>query len=110
MASRQRLLPDWWGTKHTILSAVGGALVIVCIIAAVHFSNTWSGDEVATFLTKGITKGRFPASKDVESLIKNPNANAEIPCAMDNVYGQLQYIVTNIITMEKVDLQFAPSQ
>eukprot|EP01083_Nonionella_stella_P110209 322333_1 len=103
MASRQRLLPDWWGTKHTILSAVGGALVIVCIIAAVHFSNTWSDHDVNTFLAKGITEGRFPASVvDVESLIVKLKANAES--------HELQYIVTNIITMEKVDLQFAPSQ
>eukprot|EP01083_Nonionella_stella_P274207 930665_1 len=106
MATRQPLLPDWWGTKHTtILSTVGGALVIVGIIAAVHFSNTWSVDEVDTFLTKGITEGRFPASEDVESLILTLKANAEIPCA-----GNRQYIVTNIITMEKVDLQFAPTQ
>eukprot|EP01083_Nonionella_stella_P125138 378369_1 len=112
MASRQPLLPDWWGTKHTtILSTVGGALVIVGIIAAVHFSNTWSVDEVDTFLAKGIREGRFPASLDVESLIVKPKA-AQIPCALDKDYGghQLQYIVTNIITMEKVDLQFAPSQ
>eukprot|EP01083_Nonionella_stella_P179925 640177_1 len=105
MASRQPLLPNWWEKKHTILSAVGGALVIVGIIAAVHFSNTWSVDEVDTFLTKGITEGRFPASEDVESLILTLKANAEIPCA-----GNRQYIVTNIITMEKVDLQFAPTQ
>eukprot|EP01083_Nonionella_stella_P125134 378365_1 len=105
MASRQPLLPDWWGTKHTtILSTVGGALVIVGIIAAVHFSNTWSVDEVDTFLAKGIREGRFPASLDVESLIVKPKA-AQIPCVENR-----QYIVTNIITMEKVDLQFAPSQ
>eukprot|EP01083_Nonionella_stella_P125137 378368_1 len=104
-------LPNWWEKKHTILSAVGGALVIVGIIAAVHFSNTWSVDEVDTFLAKGIREGRFPASLDVESLIVKPKA-AQIPCALDKDYGghQLQYIVTNIITMEKVDLQFAKIQ
>eukprot|EP01083_Nonionella_stella_P191216 707910_1 len=33
-------LPDWWGTKHTILSLVVGTLAIVGIIgASVYFSD-----------------------------------------------------------------------
>eukprot|EP01083_Nonionella_stella_P020692 57411_1 len=113
MASRQRLLPDWWGTKHTtILSTVGGALVIVGIIAAVHFSNTWSDVAVGNFLTEEFENGRF--TKSVESLIVKLKANAVIPCAIAKDHGnldyQLQYVSTNIITMEKVDLQFAKIQ
>eukprot|EP01083_Nonionella_stella_P020688 57406_1 len=113
MASRQRLLPDWWGTKHTtILSTVGGALVIVGIIAAVHFSNTWSDVAVGNFLTEEFENGRF--TKSVESLIVKLKANAVIPCAIAKDHGnldyQLQYVSTNIITMEKVDLQFASTQ
>eukprot|EP01083_Nonionella_stella_P069124 184111_1 len=108
MASRQPLLPNWWEKKHTILSAVGGALVIVGIIAAVHFSgnaddSTWSDDKVETFLTEEFFAKRFTES--VEELIKKLEANVQIPCAMD-----LQYVSTNIITMEKVDLQFAKIQ
>eukprot|EP01083_Nonionella_stella_P125139 378371_1 len=113
MASRQPLLPDWWGTKHTtILSTVGGALVIVGIIAAVHFSNTWSDVAVGNFLTEEFENGRF--TKSVESLIVKLKANAVIPCAIAKDHGnrdyQLQYVSTNIITMEKVDLQFASTQ
>eukprot|EP01083_Nonionella_stella_P274206 930664_1 len=130
MATRQPLLPDWWGTKHSILSAVVGTLVIVGIITAVHFSgnaggsdvsdqgvdpdlssdqgnlpdkssDTWSDDDVVTFLAEEFEAGRFADS--VENL--EPKAKAQIPCAVDR-----KYISTNIITMEKVDLQFAKIQ
>eukprot|EP01083_Nonionella_stella_P274210 930669_1 len=105
-------LPNWWEKKHTILSAVGGALVIVGIIAAVHFSNTWSDVAVGNFLTEEFENGRF--TKSVESLIVKLKANAVIPCAIAKDHGnrdyQLQYVSTNIITMEKVDLQFAKIQ
>eukprot|EP01083_Nonionella_stella_P274209 930668_1 len=105
-------LPNWWEKKHTILSAVGGALVIVGIIAAVHFSNTWSDVAVGNFLTEEFENGRF--TKSVESLIVKLKANAVIPCAIAKDHGnrdyQLQYVSTNIITMEKVDLQFASTQ
>eukprot|EP01083_Nonionella_stella_P179926 640180_1 len=109
MASRQPLLPNWWEKKHTILSAVGGALVIVGIIAAVHFSGnaddiTWSDDEVENFLAEEVLAKRFPDS--VGDLIEKLKANAKIPCAKAKGY-QLRYVSTNtIITMEKVDLQF----
>eukprot|EP01083_Nonionella_stella_P297007 1008840_1 len=55
------------------------------------------------FLTEEFFAKRFTES--VEELIKKLEANVQIPCAMD-----LQYVSTNIITMEKVDLQFAKIQ
>eukprot|EP01083_Nonionella_stella_P020687 57403_1 len=110
MASRQRLLPDWWGTKHTILSAGVGVLVIVGIIVAVHFSGnadeqdtagTWSDVDVRQFVSAEVEAGRFPGS--AKNLVLK--ARTKFPCV-----DPLQYVSTNIITMEKVDLQFAKIQ
>eukprot|EP01083_Nonionella_stella_P274208 930667_1 len=108
MATRQPLLPDWWGTKHSILSAVVGTLVIVGIITAVHFSGnageqdtagTLSDADVRKFVSAEVKARRFPNSA------MNLKAGTKFPCVDD-----LQYVSTNIITMEKVDLQFAKIQ
>eukprot|EP01083_Nonionella_stella_P020685 57400_1 len=64
-------------------------------------AGTWSDVDVRQFVSAEVEAGRFADS--VRNL--EPGANAMIPCADD-----LQYVSTNIITMEKVDLQFAKIQ
>eukprot|EP01083_Nonionella_stella_P274204 930661_1 len=138
MATRQPLLPDWWGTKHSILSAVVGTLVIVGIITAVHFSGnaggsadvtdqdagsdsgqlhtqgkyTWNDADVKKFVSAEVEAGRF-ASEVGENL--ELVEGTEIPCGKryERIVAKdqkLQYVSTNIITLEKVDLQFADIQ